>query len=121
MSYILNISTAVPEFQIGKDDLTRFYLQAFNPDEKNHFIKKLNLLTNKTKINTRYSCIPDYNGKEYELYTDGNFKQPVEKRMELYRKIIMPLSINVIDKLLLETSVKPSEITHLITVSCTGL
>jgi hypothetical protein len=33
MSYILNISTAVPEFQIGKEDLTRFYLQAFNPDE----------------------------------------------------------------------------------------
>ena len=121
MSYILNISTAVPEFQIGKEDLTRFYLQAFNPDETHHFIKKLNLLNSKTKINTRYSCIPDYKGNEYELYTDGNFKQPVEKRMELYKEKIMPLASKAIDKLMIQTKIKLCDFTHLITVSCTGL
>lgn len=121
MSYILNISTAVPEFQIGKEDLTRFYLQAFNPDETKHFTKKLNLLANKTKINTRYSCIPDYKGNEYELYTNGDFKQPVEKRMELYKEKIMPLASKAIDKLMLQTDIQPLDFTHLITVSCTGL
>lgn len=121
MSYILNISTAVPEFQIGKEDLTRFYLQAFNPHETNHFIKKLNLLNNKTKINTRYSCIPDYKGNEYELYTDGNFKQPVEKRMELYKEKILPLASKAIDKLMIQTNIPVCDFTHLITVSCTGL
>lgn len=121
MSYILNISTAVPEYQIGKEDLTRFYLQAFNPDETKHFTKKLNLLSNKTKINTRYSCIPDYKGNEYELYTNGDFKQPVEKRMELYKEKIMPLASKAIDKLMLQTDIQPHDFTHLITVSCTGL
>jgi predicted naringenin-chalcone synthase len=121
MSYILNISTAVPEFQIGKEDLTRFYLQAFNPDETKHFTKKLNVLNNKTKIETRYSCIPDYAGNKYELYTDGNFKQPVEKRMELYKEKIIPIASKAIDKLLLQTDIKPLDFTHLITVSCTGL
>lgn len=121
MSYVLNISTAVPEFQIGKEDLTRFYLQAFNPDETKHFTKKLNLLNNKTKINTRYSCIPDYKGNEYELYTNGDFKQPVEKRMEIYKEKIMPLASKAIDKLMLQTDIQPLDFTHLITVSCTGL
>lgn len=121
MSYLLNISTAVPEFKIGKEDLTRFYLQAFNPDETKHVIKKLNLLNNKTKINTRYSCIPDYKGNEYELYINGDFKPSVEKRMELYKNKVLPLASKAIDKLMRQTTIQPSDFTHLITVSCTGL
>jgi len=121
MSYILNISTAVPEHKIESNDLMRFYTQAFAPGEGNDFIKKLNFLNKKTKINTRYSCLPDYKGDTYELYTEGNFKQPVEKRMELYRKKIVPLATDAIDKLFAQSDVKPADITHLITVSCTGL
>lgn len=121
MSYLLNISTVVPEFKIGKEDLTRFYLQAFNPDETKHVIKKLNLLNNKTKINTRYSCIPDYKGNEYELYINGDFKPSVEKRMELYKNKVLPLASKAIDKLMRQTTIQPSDFTHLITVSCTGL
>jgi len=121
MSYILDISTAVPEFKIEKEDLVRFYSQVIPPEEVNTLSKKLNFLNNKTKINTRYSCIPDYKGNACELYTEGNYKPSVEKRMELYKKKILPLSIKAIDKLLLKTSVKPRDITHLITVSCTGL
>ncbi len=41
--------------------------------------------------------------------------------MQVYRNKIIPLAVNAINKLLMETSVKPSEITHLITVSCTEL
>ncbi len=121
MSYILDISTAVPEFRIEKEDLVRFYSQAFAPGETSHLIQKLNFLNKKTKINTRYSCIPDYKGNEYALYTEGNYKQPVEKRMELYKEKIMPLAAKAIDKLLIQTDIEPRDITHLITVSCTGL
>lgn len=121
MSYILDISTAVPEFRIEKEDLVRFYSQTFAPAETGRLTQKLNLLNKKTKINTRYSCIPDYNGKEYELYTEGNYKQPVEKRMELYKEKIIPLAAKSIDNLLFENRIEPLDITHLITVSCTGL
>jgi len=121
MSYILNISTAVPGFKIESDDLVRFYSQAFEPGEGSRFVQKLNLLSRRTKINTRYSCIPDYKGDHYELYTNNDFKQPVEKRMELYKEKIMPLATNAIDKLFKESTVKPADVTHLITVSCTGL
>lgn len=121
MSYILDISTAVPEFRIEKEDVVRFYSQTFALGETSHLTKKLNLLNKKTKINTRYSCIPDYNGNEYELYTEGNYKQPVEKRMDLYKKKIMPLATKAINKLLSKNNIESLDITHLITVSCTGL
>ena len=121
MSYILDISTAVPEFRIEKEDVVRFYSQTFALGDTSHLTKKLNLLNKKTKINTRYSCIPDYKGNEYELYTAGNYKQPVEKRMELYKEKIMPLAAKAIDKLLIQTNIESRDVTHLITVSCTGL
>ncbi len=121
MSYILNIATVVPKFRIEKEDLVRFYAQAFHSDETSPFIQRLNLLNRKMKIDTRYSCIPDYGGDTYELYTDGNYKQPVEKRMGLYKEKILPLAAKAIDKLLKEAEIRSSEITHLITVSCTGV
>ncbi|OFY84783.1 MAG: hypothetical protein A3F72_05860 [Bacteroidetes bacterium RIFCSPLOWO2_12_FULL_35_15] len=121
MSYILDISTAVPEYRIEKEDVVRFYSQTFPPEKTSHLTKKLNLLNKKTKINTRYSCIPDYNGNKYELYAEGDYKQPVERRMELYKKKIMPLAEKAIDNLLSENNIKAGDITHLITVSCTGL
>jgi predicted naringenin-chalcone synthase len=121
MSYILGISSAVPEFQIRNDNLVQFYLRAFPSDEGERLKRKLNLLGRKTKINTRYSCIPDFNGNEHELYINGDYKQPVEKRMELYKEKAIPLSSKAIDAVLLQAGMKPADFTHLITVSCTGL
>jgi len=99
----------------------RFYSESFLEEGKKHLIKKLNFLNKKTKITTRYSCIPDYTGIDFELYTDGNYMQPVEKRMEIYKEKIMPLATKAIDQLLIKTKIETGAITHLITVSCTGL
>ncbi len=121
MPYILDISTAVPEYSATKDNLVNFYSNALESDDINSISKKLALLSEKTKINKRYSCIPDFNGYEQELFMDGNYKPSVEKRMALYKKKIMPLAAKAIDKLLLQTNIKTSDITHIITVTCTGV
>jgi predicted naringenin-chalcone synthase len=120
MSYILNISTAVPEYRIEREELMDFYRKAF-ASESPRFFQKINFLEKKTNIATRYSCIPDYQGKESELYTDGNYEQPLEKRMELYKDKIIPLSCKAVDGILLEAGISSREITHLLTVSCTGM
>jgi predicted naringenin-chalcone synthase len=121
MSFILDISTAVPDFSITKDELVNFYSGALQTVDVNSISRKLAFLSDKTKIENRYSCIPDFNGGEPELYIDGNFKQPIERRTEVYKEKIMPLAAKAIDKLLLQTNIETNEITHLITVSCTGL
>jgi len=124
MSYILDISTAVPEFQIEKESYVKFYSKALGSSSRiniNSIARKLTLLSEKTKINNRYSCIPDFKGLKHELYADGNYNQPSESRMALYKKKIMPLATKAIDKLLMQTNIESRDVTHLITVSCTGL
>ena len=124
MSYILGISTDVPEFQIEKESYVKFYSKALgsvNRIDINSTARKLTLLSEKTKINNRYSCIPDFKGIDHELYADGNYNQPSESRMALYKKKIMPLATKAIDKLLMQTKILSHDVTHLITVSCTGL
>lgn len=121
MSFILDISTAVPGFPIAKEDLIKFYAQALESSGMNAITKKLSFLLEKTKITNRYSCIPDFSGEMQELYTDDNYKQPIERRIAVYKEKIMPLASTAIDRLLIKTNIEPGDITHLITVSCTGL
>jgi predicted naringenin-chalcone synthase len=121
MSVILDISTAVPEFSISKENLVKFYARALDATGIAAITKKLGFLLEKTKITNRYSCIPDFDGKEQQLFTEDNYRQPVERRMEIYKEKALPLAIKAIDALLLKNNIEPANITHLITVSCTGL
>ena len=119
MAYILDIATAVPEFAVSNEELVDFYSRSLK--STNSINQKLIFLNEKTKIQKRYSCIPDFNMTDYELFTDKDFNQSVEKRMNLYKEKILSLASQAIDSLLFKTHIKPVEITHLITVSCTGL
>jgi predicted naringenin-chalcone synthase len=121
MAHILDIATAVPEFTVSKEELVEFYSKALTSMGSDSIKQKLSFLNEKTKIQKRYSCIPDFNMKDYELFTNGDFNQSIERRTTIYKEKILPLASKAIDKLLLKTTVKPEEITHLITVSCTGV
>src|SRR4051812_14748299 len=109
MSAILSISTSVPEFSAGKEDFLRFYTNALKPTDPTSFSHKLNFLSLKTKIGKRYSCIPDFEGKSFELFKDEALIPTVEERMDIYKKNIIPLATNAIDKVLKDTKITPSD------------
>lgn len=121
MSVLLDISIAVPEYPVKKEDLAAFYDRALEDSGIPSIQKKINFLLEKTKISNRYSCIPDFGGKDYELFTNSDYEPPVEKRMKVYKEKILPLAAKSIQTILNKNKIEPSEITHLITVSCTGL
>lgn len=121
MAYILDIATAVPEFTVLKEELVEFYSKALKSIGSDPIKQKLSFLNEKTKIQKRYSCIPDFNMRDFELFSNEDFNQSIEKRTAIYKEKILPLATKAIDKLLLKTNVRPEEITHLITVSCTGI
>jgi alpha-pyrone synthase len=121
MSSIIAISTSVPGFSAEKEDFLEFYMKALQPADPSSFSHKLNFLNRKTKIEKRYSCLPDFKGTEMELFKNENYIPAIEERMELYGKKIIPLATDAIDKLFFDTKLRPSDVTHLITVSCTGL
>ena len=121
MSAILAISTSVPEFSADKENFLQFYLKTLKPLDPVSFSHKLKFLSLKTKIEKRYSCIPDFNSNAFELFKDDKQIPAIEERMAIYTKKIIPLASDAIDKLFKETKLQSTDITHLITVSCTGL
>jgi predicted naringenin-chalcone synthase len=87
--------------------------------------RKIRFLYHHSGIDTRYSVIPDYSRTmaEWKFYPATENLEPfpaLEQRMTWYHKYAAPLSIHAVRDCL-DGKVKQADITHLITVSCTGM
>ena len=122
MADIISIATEVPQYRHRQKDIIHFMSKVYglNDIEK----RKLGFLYNHSGIETRYSVIDDYSLPEEEwdfIPKEMNKSFPVlEERMKIYDKEALSLSLNAIKKCITD-HIKPGEITHLITVSCTGM
>jgi predicted naringenin-chalcone synthase len=95
--------------------------KAFNLDDVEK--RKLSFLYSHSKINNRYSVIKDFGFPEEEwsfISMNGKPNIGIDKRMELYRQHALPLSVEAVQKCITGI-IEAQEITHLITVSCTGM
>jgi alkylresorcinol/alkylpyrone synthase len=94
---------------------------AMNEVEK----RKLKFLYHQSAIHTRYSVLPDYSlsAAEWQFYPATENLEPfpdLELRMKWFNKSAPNLSINAIEKCI-KNKIAKEEITHLITISCTGM
>ncbi|MGD1839399.1 MAG: type III polyketide synthase [Thermonemataceae bacterium] len=123
MSLIISIGTALPPYQHKQQAILDFMLGVYQPDERER--RKLEILYKKTGIDTRYSAIADYTvpTTERSFYPNSQNLEPfptIEQRMEGYRQAALPLALEAIQSAQQQLDHTP-EITHLITVSCTGM
>lgn len=123
MSKVISIGTAVPSYKHQQQDILHFMerIYAFNETDK----RKLRFLYHQSSIDTRYSPISDYSRPlpEWKFYPHSENMEPfpsLEQRMIWYQKYAAPLSMDAI-RHCLEGKIKETAITHLITVSCTGM
>lgn len=123
MSKIIAIGTAVPSFKHKQDDILQFMqtVYAYNEADK----RKLRFFYHQSDIQTRYSVIPDYSRPvpEWRFYPQAENLEPfpsLEQRMTWYHKYAAPLSVNAIRDCF-DGKIREQDITHLITVSCTGM
>ncbi|WP_162055518.1 type III polyketide synthase [Pontibacter pamirensis] len=124
-SYICAIGTANPPNKIPQMQIADFMATALQFDEQN--TRKLKALYRVSGIGQRYSVLEDYtrqNG-DFTFYPNTPTLEPfptVQQRMDEYRKYAVDLSEEAIRNCLSHTSAASlPEITHLITVSCTGM
>lgn len=87
--------------------------------------RKIRFLYHQSDIDTRYSVIPDYSRPvaEWKFYPATENLEPfpsLEQRMTWYHRYAAPLSLHAVRDCL-EGKLKQEEVTHLITVSCTGM
>ncbi len=123
MSKIISIGTAVPAHKHRQSDILNFMQQvyAMNEPEK----RKMRFLYQQSGIETRYSVVPDYNkiSQEWKFYPHSENLEPfpsLELRMIWYQKYAATLSVDAIRHCLTD-NIATNDITHLITVSCTGM
>ncbi|NCU03165.1 MAG: type III polyketide synthase [Chitinophagaceae bacterium] len=123
MSKIISIGTAVPAFKHQQNNILQFMQQVYALDAVEN--RKLKFLYSHSGINTRYSVIPDYSHQlpEWKFYPHSENLEPfpsLEQRMNWYNRHAALLSVDAIRNCL-QGKMNGKNITHLITVSCTGM
>ena len=123
MSKIISIGLALPPYKHKQDDIQRFMQLVFAMNNTDN--RKLKYLYHHSGIDYRYSVIPDYsrdvNGWEFYPQTENLEPFPsLEQRISIFNKTAGPLSVTAI-KDCIHGLINGDEITHLITVSCTGM
>lgn len=124
MTRIISIGTANPAYRHRQEDILHFMrrVYALEPAEE----RKLKFLYNHSGIASRFSVIPDYSSlpADWKFYPASASMEPfpnLELRMSWYNKYAAALSLEAIRKCLGKVKLETAAITHLITVSCTGM
>ena len=122
MSKIVSIGTAVPAWKHQQNDILDFMQRVYAPAEADK--RKLRFLYRQSGIDTRYSVIPDFSlpAAKWQFFHPSENLEPfatLEDRMQWYKNEAAPLSIQAINDCL--DGISGKKITHLVTVSCTGM
>jgi len=123
LSKIISIGLALPPFKHKQDDILKFMQLVYAMNNADN--RKLKYLYHHSGIDYRYSVIPDYSREvnDWEFYPQTENLEPfpsLEQRIALFNKAAGPLSVNAIEDCI-KGVISDKEITHLITVSCTGM
>lgn len=124
-SSILSIGTAVPKYKIPQTQVVEFMAKAHGMVDAEQ--SRLRALYRASGIVDRYSTIPDYasdNLVDRAFYPPSRGLDPfptTRARSEYYRKEAIELSLESVTDCLSTTEVEAKDITHLITISCTGM
>lgn len=123
MSKIISIGTALPQYKSRQDDILTFMQLVYALDAAAY--RKLKFLYRQSGIENRYSVIPDYGSEisDWKFYPQTENIEPfpsLEQRMQWFNKFAPVISVAAITDCL-NGSIPAKEITHLITVSCTGM
>lgn len=94
--------------------------KAYRLDDDN--ARKLAFLYKQSEIENRYSVLPDFGNTEteWEFVDRGISEKCLDSRLQLFHLNALQLSVAAI-KACIKEFIEPGEITHLITVSCTGM
>ena len=126
---ILGIGTAVPENRYTQDEAVE--VARVVSCENDEQAKVLQVIYRQTQIAYRHMI---YNRGEYDDVVDGaqetggryrsknedDFGPDTADRMALYTKEALPMARRATERALADSGIAPKDITHLVTVSCTG-
>lgn len=120
-SRIVSIGTAVPEYLTSQNTILNFMHKEYQDPTAS---RKLNVLFHQSAINSRYSAVPDFSDTgERSLFPLSHELPMVAERIDVYKQQALPLAVEAIKNSFTNIGATITEfgITHLITVTCTGI
>ena len=117
MPKITNLDFALPAYQHAQEDIASYMLHNLRMDERGS--KLLKLAYARSGIHSRYSVLSEFSGKENPSFFVPDAAVGMSSRMKKYDENALNLSLSSIQKVLPEN--ERNEVSHLITVSCTGM
>lgn len=119
---ILGMGTALPLHKVAQEDITDLIASSLreNPDLA-RFARRI---FKSCGVETRYTVESSYLGSLVDCrYLPSNNQTEIpstEERMATYQREALPLATKAAKEALRDAGISPEQITHLITVSCTG-
>ena len=120
-SRIVSIGTAVPEYLTLQNTILSFMHKEYQDPAAS---RKLNVLFHHSAINSRHSAVPDFSDTDERFLFPLTHELPqVAERMDVYKQESLPLAVRAVNNSFknIKSSVAEFGITHLITVTCTGI
>lgn len=109
----------MPQYCHQQTDIVKFMQKAYMLDESE--ARKLAFLYKHSDIQKRYSVIDDFANPENEWdFFKPDYSPSLDDRLELFQKYVPALSVAAIKNTIIGF-IDADQITHLITVSCTGM
>ena len=123
MSKIISIATGVPSHKHKQTDLFSYADEVYNKSEDD--TRKLGFLYRQSGIEFRHSVLADFTEPEqnrtfFNGSSQDNDVRSIGERMVIYDQYAADLSVETIIKCI-DEKINKDDITHLITVSCTGM
>lgn len=121
MPYINAIGTAVPPYRISQAQTLAFFDRFFENDTLAR--RKMQMLCRTSQINFRYSVLADFEELSPNNFYGKSIPSTAE-RMQAYETHALPLAVRAVENCLQKIPHSREvldKITHLVTVSCTGM
>lgn len=120
MANIISISCHTGPYQITPEDMSLFVENWISDPVAQ---RKFRFLTRDQSIGTKHMLIPDFSTDSDEkwLYKDPGHIPSTQERMTLFLKLVMPPAVQMAREAITSAGLTHEDITHIITVSCTGM
>ncbi len=118
---IVGLGTAVPEERTLQDDILSMSLELTCEDRRQQQLTRM--LFRSSGVESRHTCVPWQEGYAWKRIEDplGPGRGPrTAERMRLYGELAVPLAVTSATRALEDAGMQVEDITHLVTVSCTG-
>jgi predicted naringenin-chalcone synthase len=118
MSFINQIGLANPDNVHYQSAIAEYMISRLDTATAGFSAEQLKALYSRSSIEKRYAVYADFSDIIFELNGRTHL---IEEKMYRWKMNAPPLAIAAIEKCLDNTAYNPNQITHLITVSCTGM